>query len=96
MSYNNCSESYVGISGLYLKTNDCKPTNSGKIVLINHYLEKDHKFRFNKSIILAREITYKKRMFLEIIYINLDKNSVNFRTDTQNWSFFYSGILEKI
>lgn len=53
----------------------------------------DHNFDFINVSILQQEPNLKKRMFLEMIHIGLNQNSINNRTDIDNLSNGYSNLL---
>ena len=97
----NCCSCYVGTTSQYLRariaqhSNDCREANrdSRKSALVCHHVETGHKFNFDEVRILDHCENYRKRMLLEMIHINLERDSVNFRTDSQGLSAIYSGVL---
>lgn len=48
---------------------------------------------FQNSKILEIEPNYKKRLFLEMVHINRNPNTLNFKNDVENLSSIYSYIL---
>ena len=74
--------SYVGQTKQQLKTrlgqhnNDCKDKNIGKEggTLSLHVFSNGHQFDFDNPEVLIRESNYKKRNFLEMLYIQKTKH----------------------
>ena len=100
----DCEASYIGTTSQYLykRVNqhkcDCGPDkdkNKNKSALVAHHLLMGHNFDFNGVTILDRERTYTKRMFLEMVHINKEVESINFRTDTEHLSSIYSFLLSR-
>ena len=67
--------------------------NYESTALSKHSKELNHHFDFNNVRILDKESNYQKRLIKEMINIKKEKNSINFRTDIQNLSILYNGIL---
>lgn len=64
-----------------------------KTALAKHRFEFDHQFDFENYKILDVESTRLKRNISEMIYITLEDNTVNERSDTNNLSKFYVSLL---
>lgn len=99
---NNCQAQYTGQTKRYLQTRcdehkrNCKNKNSnnGKCALVGHVLQTGHTFNFNETKILDTEYNLHKRLTLEMLYINNDKNNINLKTDISNLSNIYINILK--
>ena len=89
ISCNNCDASYVGQTGRQLKTRISKHRNhirhktSVRSVIIEHRLQYDHDFQWNKVRTLDEEPCYKKRLISEMLNIKKQDNSLNLKTDTE-------------
>ena len=88
----DCSNVYVGETGRCFNTRlsehkrDLKPINLAKLkeddlnkktALVKHCFNCEHRIDFGNSEILDYNIDYEKRKFLESLYINNTKNSIN-------------------
>lgn len=100
----NCEKCYIGQTKQFLEKRikqheyDCKITNfnkSEKTALALHHFNNNHIFDFQNSKILDKEINFIKRNLSEMIFITLHNNTTNLRSDTQNLSTLYKGILLK-
>ena len=84
---------------VYQHKYDCKLTNinkTDKTALASHHFELQHYFDFDNVEILDKEHNYFKRNLSEMIQICINKDKcVNFRTDTENLSSLYKGIIDK-
>lgn len=94
----DCPGQYVGQTKQYLNKRVYShkysiQCNDESTALSRHSKELNHHFDFNNVSILDRESNYKKRLIKEMINIKKEKNSINFRTDIQNLSILYNGIL---
>uniref|UniRef100_A0A8D9BPX0 Reverse transcriptase domain-containing protein n=1 Tax=Cacopsylla melanoneura TaxID=428564 RepID=A0A8D9BPX0_9HEMI len=85
----NCSSSYIGESGQYLKKRmyqhnyDIKRDNNVS-ALTNHAFENSHKFDFDNVKIVDTENNARKRKVLEAFHINSTPQSINYKTDVNN------------
>jgi len=101
----DCDLGYIGQTKQYLHKRvyqhkyDCKLTNinkTDKTALASHHFELQHYFDFDNVEILDKEPNYFKRNLSEMIQICINKDKcVNFRTDTENLSSLYKGIIDK-
>jgi len=97
----DCPKTYIGQTKQYLKNrtkehqNSLRKINENRTALSNHAIENLHNFDFNNVQILDYEINYKKRNIKEMIHIKKTKNTVNFRTDTDNLSSVYNNLIIK-
>ena len=72
----NCKAAYIGTTSQYLGKRvsqhraDCRDRNENKSALVSHHVSEGHHFNFDGVLILDREHTYNKRMFLEMVHIN--------------------------
>ena len=88
----DCSNVYVGETGRCFNTRlsehecDLKPINLAKLkeddlnkktALVKHCFNYEHRIDFGNFEILNYNIDYDKRKFLESLYINNTKNSIN-------------------
>ena len=73
---------------------DGNENKAGKTALATHRFEKNHVFDFNGVMILNFDKNLFKRELSEMIYIFL-RDSINFRTDTNNLSCIYNHLLNK-
>lgn len=101
----NCDLIYIGTTGQLLKNrlsghkSDIKPPirNSQASTLCQHSYNTGHYFDFDGTKILDVENKYFNRMFLEMVHINANyKLSVNKRSDTDDLSKVYSGLIDYI
>ena len=98
----DCSKSYIGTTKNKLSkrlkqhTNDCKISNAFKpnrTALAAHHFSYGHNFDFDKTTLIHRENISKKRYLTESLHILLEPKKVNFKTDTQDLSQIYAGLL---
>lgn len=75
------------------KTNINRQENE-HTALTKHKTQSDHEFDYSNFKILAIEENLNKRLFIEMASIFKQKNSVNQRTDIENLSNMYHGILK--
>ena len=102
----DCSNVYVGETGRCFNTRlsehkrDLKPINLAKLkeddlnkktALVKHCFNCEHRIDFGNSEILDYNIDYEKRKFLESLYINNTKNSINDK-DRNVFPKIYSNI----
>lgn len=96
-----CESIYIGQTKQYLVTrmkqhaNDVKKltTQSNKTALVEHCKVNNHNFNFDNVSILANAPLYQKRLFLEMFYIKLNNNAINFRSDMDSLSSIYSLLI---
>ena len=70
--------------------------NENKTALAEHATSYKHSFDFKNTQILDIENNFKKRLFLEIIYIQKENSSINYKTDIENLSAIYNSIIKSI
>ena len=102
----DCSNVYVGETGRCFNTRlsehkrDLKPINLAKLkeddlnkktALVKHCFNCEHRIDFGNFEILDYNIDYDKRKFLESLYINNTKNSINDK-DRNVFPKIYSNI----
>lgn len=90
-----CSGVYIGQTTQYIKEriNGHKYAKNST-ALKKHELTTNHGFDFDNCEILHKETNSKIRTFLEMIYIQKEKNSINDRTDLKNLAKIYHNILQ--
>ncbi|XP_044758349.1 uncharacterized protein LOC123316371 [Coccinella septempunctata] len=98
----NCHKCYIGqtkqLLGNRIKQhkyncNESFKSKDNNTALATHHFSEHHNFNFQAASILDVESNWMKRNISEMIYIKLN-NTVNCRTDTQNLSLVYTGILD--
>ena len=62
--------------------------------LAQHAHNFKHNFDFKEVNILEQEQNLQKILYLEMIHIQKNNNSINFRTDIENLSDIYFNIIE--
>lgn len=102
---NNCNKIYIGQTKQNLKKrmnnhkNDCRKhnllTNHNKTALTTHCYNENHTFNFDNPDILDVECNFKKRQLSEMLQIQSDDRSINFKTDISNLSNIYKGLIYK-
>lgn len=77
---------------------DIKPNNIEKkrTAASIHVLQENHKFNYDSAEIIAKEENFKKRLTLEAIEINVNKNSTNLRSDIESLNPNYTTLLKYI
>ena len=99
---NECKAVYIGQTKRFLKNrlkehkNNIRESPNKQNALTKHTIEKDHFFDFDKTINLANEENYKKRLLLEMCHIVGTDDAVNLRTDVENLSKIYNPIQKKV
>ena len=96
---NDCEGKYVGVTSQWLKNRVSKhrsECNLGRTAcaLACHATDNNHSFDFQNVTILDRERNYFGRLFLEMYHINIQENTVNFRTDVEGLSDNYAYVIE--
>ena len=98
----DCNKVYIGttknklLKRLKQHENDCNDKNAHKpnrTALANHHFTYGHNFNFDSATIIHTENNSKKRYIAESIKILLEPNKVNFKSDTQDLSLIYAGLL---
>ena len=95
-----CNSLYIGQTCRFLHNRmleharSIKNYNSNSTALALHAHKFKHNFDFSKVKILEHEQNIKKRLLLEMIHIQKNKNSINFRTDIENLSDIYFNIIQ--
>ena len=67
-----------------------------KTALAEHATSYKHSFDFKNTKILHIENNLKKRLFLEMIYIEKENSSINYKRDIENLSVIYNNIIKSI
>lgn len=98
---NNCDGKYIGQTMQYLhkrinqhKNSVKHVTNCNETALSKHAKTEHHNFNFEQTKIIDKEQNNKSRMFLEMIHIKRNKNSINDRTDIQELSKIYNNVIK--
>lgn len=95
----DCSKTYIGQTSRSMNSriishrSDCK-RNINSCALSEHVNRNDHRIDYDNSRILDSEKNLMKRVFLEMVHINSNSNSMNKRTDLNNLSQIYTYLLE--
>jgi len=85
----DCEASYVGQTSRQLHTHILEHRNHirrnmfSHSVIIDHRLQFDHEFDWDKAQVLDIERNYNKRLTSEILYIKIQKRSLNLQTKTE-------------
>lgn len=93
-----CSQIYIGQTSTWLKTriskhrSDCN-LNKQTSALAVHCNNTLHTMDFEDVTIKCVENNYRARLFLEMVYIKMCENTMNFRSDIENLSNIYSYLL---
>lgn len=96
----DCGKQYIGQTKQWLGSRiknhkyDIKNKKTST-ALSNHVVEQNCKFNFDQTKILDTEHNLDKRLLLEMMYINCNKDCVNVRTDVDNLSTIYKSLLNK-
>ena len=95
----DCHKSYIGQTSRCLKgritshKSDCR-RGVHSCSLAEHVINEDHQADWEGAEILEKADSYYKRIFLEMVHINLDSTCLNKKSDTQDLSAIYSYILQ--
>lgn len=97
ISCTQCNKSYVGQTSQRLKNRISQHKSDIRVkpkacALSQHVIDLGHTFDFSNTLVLAHENNYKKRLFLEMFYIN-KMDTINFKKDTSGLSSIYCSIL---
>lgn len=91
---NNCEEVYIGQTQQHLKERlKGHKYQNNLTALKKHQLNTGHRFDFDNTSILNKEINYRARNVLEMIQINKHPNAVNDKIETEGLSKIYHSIL---
>lgn len=94
-----CQKTYIGQTSQWLKQrlslhkSDCR-THKKRCALVDHHLETGHTFTIDKVKVLKQESNYKSRLFMEMCFINKNKESINFKSDTNQLNTIYCNLLK--
>ena len=94
-----CKFKYIGRTKLKIKKRVKKHQKDVKKIDPKSELPRHSKNNFNhennwhKPKMLDRESNYKKRLFLEMAFIHLNKNTMNNMRDTENLQYVYKETL---
>jgi hypothetical protein len=96
----NCPSCYIGQTKQLLKNRISQHKSDSKLpnktcALAHHVRDNKHIMDFNNTTILDREDILQKRLFLEMVHINKNENSMNFRSDINNLSIIYTFLLQR-
>lgn len=99
ISCTDCPSTYIGNTSQYCQVRAGQHANdvrggSEKTALAKHAKEHQHKFDFKNVKILDSEECQIKREIMEVLRIQMDKNSCNFRTDTATLNNMYKILLD--
>ena len=96
----DCNASYVGETKRCLCTRVKEHFSNTKKdvsnVINSHITSFGHTFDFDKPKILDKEPVWHRRILSEMIHINLQKNAINKKEDSQNLQLVYKPLLEEI
>ena len=67
-----------------------------KTALAEHAITNKHSFDFKNTKILDFENNLKRRLILEMIHIQKENSSINYKTDIENLSAIYYNIIKCI
>ena len=93
----NCDACYVGEAKRQLNERlsdhrrDVRKNNEKTIP--THCRENQHSMNWENVKILDREKVYKKRLISEMLFINMQKNSINRKEDSNNLQDSYKRLL---
>lgn len=103
ISCRHCDGCYVGQTQQWLKQRITQHRSDYRIgknscALVKHCQETGHSFSFEFEDINVLEVNsnYRNRLFLEMLQIRRHPNAVNFKSDTDQMSVIYSGILNSL
>ena len=65
-------------------------------VIMEHRLQFDHDFQWDKVKILDEEPCYRKRLISDMLNIKNQKNSLNLQTDTESLHKAYTRSVQKV
>ena len=96
-----CNKKYIGQTCLFLHNRLLEHARSiknkeNKTALAKHAITNKHSFDFKNTNILYFENNLKKRLMLEMIYIQKENACVNYKTDIDNLSAIYYNIIKSI
>lgn len=91
----NCTASYVGQTKRTLEKRLDEHSKKRDNVIHDHETTHNHNFDYRRPKILDKEKNYNKRIISEMIHINLQKNPINKKEDTQNLSHCYTHLFKK-
>ena len=96
-----CDMGYVGQTTQYLKKrinqhkNDCKNKHTHRTALVGHHMDTGHVFNFEEVRILDKENNKYKLNISEMIWIYKKEKTVNIKSDTNDLSKVYIGLINK-
>ena len=96
-----CNKKYIGETCRFLHNRLLEHARSvknkdNKTALAEHATSYKHSFDFKNTKILDTENILKNRLFLEMIYIQRENSSVNYKIDIENFSAIYNNIIKSI
>lgn len=65
----------------------------GNTALSEHHLQTGHNFDYKNTRIIKQQNGYQARIITEMLEIKRNKNSINYRSDTQNLSTIYHNLI---
>ncbi|KYN27889.1 hypothetical protein ALC57_02707, partial [Trachymyrmex cornetzi] len=99
---NDCDDSYVGQTKRTVKTrtmehrNDIRKNSNNHSVSTEHRLNCNNNFDWDNIEIMDNERFLYKRRIAEMVYIQLQKNSLNLQSDTEFLHHAYISILNNL
>ena len=96
-----CKKKYIGQTCRFLHNRLLEHARSiknkeNKTALAEHAITNKHSFDFKNTKILDFENNLKKRLMLEMIYIQKVNASVNYKADIENLSAIYYNIIKSM
>lgn len=97
-----CNSIYIGMTKQYLKSriqqhiSDSKNTTNitkKKSALSDHLISTNHTISFDDVTIVNRELKYRKRNIMEMLYIKKYTNTLNKQTDSEYIQNIYNNII---
>lgn len=98
----DCSVTYLGETNRQHKVrlleykNNMNTLSQAKSVITKHRQNTDYAFDWNNIEILDNESIWSKRIFSEVLHVNLQKNAINKKEDTKNLHSSYIHLLNNL
>lgn len=94
-----CEKCYIGQTKQNLKQRITQHKSDSRIgkkscALADHFQRMDHMFDYDNTTILEIQTHQRKRLFLEMVHINNEKEAINSRSDIDQLSIIYCNILK--
>ena len=99
--YIQCNKKYIGQTGRFLHNRLLEHARSvknkeNKTGLAEHAITYKHSFHFKNTKIIDIENNLKKRLNLEMIHIQKENSTINYKTDIENLRAIYNNIIKSI